>query len=117
MKLREIQNILGAEVITGEDFLNKDIQSAFGSDLMSDVLTLVDEKAILLTGLNNPQIIRTAEIIDLFAIILVRGKTPEEDLIKLAEEKKVTLMTTNHTLYTASGLLYSNGLRGVKLDE
>lgn len=116
MKLRDIQGILGAKVITGEKLLDRDIESAFGSDLMSDVLAYVDESAILLTGLNNPQIIRTAEMIDLFAIVLVRGKTPGEDLIKLAKEKEITLITTDYTLYTASGLLYNNGLIGVKIN-
>lgn len=116
MKLYEIQKILDAKVITGEEYLDKEVESAFGSDLMSDVLAYVDESAVLLTGLNNPQIIRTAEMIDLFAIILVRGKVPGEDLVDLAKEKKITLMTTKHILYTASGLLYKNNLKGVDIN-
>ncbi|MBS4537193.1 hypothetical protein GOQ27_01890 [Clostridium sp. D2Q-11] len=116
MKLKEIQKLLDAKVVTGEEYLDKEVYSAFGSDLMSDVLAYVDESAVLLTGLNNPQIIRTAEMIDLFAIILVRGKTPGEDLVGLAKDKNITLMTTNHILYTASGLLYGEGLKGVDIN-
>ena len=86
MKVYEIKEILDAEVICGEDFLDRDVYTACGSDMMSDVLAYVKEQAVLLSGLVNPQVVRTAEMMDMKAIILVRGKTPYEEVIKLATD-------------------------------
>ncbi len=116
MKLKEIREILDAKVLTGEEFLEREVYSAFGSDLMSDVLAFVNEKSILLTGLTNPQVIRTAEVADLFSIVFVRGKMPSKDLLDLALEKDITIMTTEFTLYTTSGKLYEKGLKGVRIE-
>ncbi|MFA5524421.1 MAG: DRTGG domain-containing protein [Tissierellales bacterium] len=116
MELLEIRDILEAKVLVGEKFLEREVFSAFGSDLMSDVLAYVNEKSILLTGLTNPQVIRTAEVADLFAIVFVRGKMPNKELIDLALEKDITLMTTEYTLYTTSGKLFEKGLLGVKIE-
>ncbi|WIV10568.1 DRTGG domain-containing protein [Proteiniborus sp. MB09-C3] len=116
MKLSEIRDILEAKVLVGEGFLEREVYSAFGSDLMSDVLAFINENSILLTGLTNTQVIRTAEAADFFAIVFVRGKRPSEDLLDLALEKNITIMTTEYTLYTASGRLYEKGLKGVKIE-
>lgn len=116
MKLNEIRDILDANVLVGEEFLEREVFSAFGSDLMSDVLAFINEKSILLTGLTNPQVIRTAEVADLFAIVFVRGKMPSKDLLDLALEKNITIMTTEYTLYTTSGKLYERGLQGVRIE-
>lgn len=116
MKLCEIRDILDAEVLVGVEFLDREVYSAFGSDLMSDVLAFINEKSILLTGLTNPQVIRTAEMADLFAIVFVRGKMPSKDLLELALEKDITIMTTEYTLYTTSGKLYQEGLKGVMIE-
>lgn len=116
MKLCEIRDILDANVLVGEEFLEREVFSAFGSDLMSDVLAFINEKSILLTGLTNPQVIRTAEVADLFAIVFVRGKMPSKDLLDLALEKNITIMTTEYTLYTTSGKLYERGLQGVRIE-
>lgn len=116
MKLSEIRDILNAKVLVGEDFLDREVFSAFGSDLMSDVLAFVNEKSVLLTGLTNTQVIRTAEIAGLFAIVFVRGKMPSKDLLELALEKDITIMTTEYTLYTTSGKLYERGLKGVIIE-
>ncbi|SDZ32203.1 DRTGG domain-containing protein [Proteiniborus ethanoligenes] len=116
MKLREIEQILNAEVLVGEEFLDREVFSAFGSDLMSDVLAFINDKSILLTGLTNPQVIRTAEMVDLFAIVFVRGKMPSQDLLDLALEKNITIMTTEYTLYTTSGKLYERGLKGIEVE-
>ncbi|MBQ3038142.1 MAG: hypothetical protein IJD30_03070 [Clostridia bacterium] len=110
MKLIKVKEILDAKVLTGEEFLEKEISSACGSDLMSDVLAFVKDKALLLTGLINPQVIRTAEMMDIEAIIFVRGKEPDDSIIGMAKMKNIPLMTTEHPLYIASGLLFSNGL-------
>lgn len=116
MKLKEIKNILNAKVLVGEEYLEKEVKSAFGSDLMSDVLAYVNDGTVLLTGLTNPQVIRTAEMLDLFAIIFVRGKMPIQEIIDMAKEKNITIMTTEYTLYTTSGMLYEKGLKGIKIE-
>lgn len=116
MRLREIQRILDAEVLTGEENLDREVNSGFGSDLMSDVLAFVKEEVVLLTGLTNPQVIRTAEMIDLFAIVFVRGKTPSDEILNMAKANNITIMKTEHILYTACGKLYENGLKGVEIE-
>lgn len=113
MKLLQVRDILQAEVLAGKDNFDREIEYAFGADLMSDVLAFVNEKTLLLTGLTNPQVIRTAEMMDIAAIIYVRGKRPDDASLELAEENGLTIMCTPYTLYTTSGLLYSSGLRGI----
>lgn len=110
MKLSQVREILDAEVLTGEEFLDKEVNSACGCDLMSDVLAFVKDKAILLTGLMNLQVIRTAEMMDIETIIFVRGKVPDESIIGMAKMKDMTIMTTEYPLFVASGMLYSEGL-------
>lgn len=110
MKLSEVKEILDAKVLTGEEFLEKEVNSACGCDLMSDVLAFVKDKALLLTGLMNPQVIRTAEMMDIETIVFVRGKMPDDSIIGMAKMKDMTLMTTEHPLFVASGMLYSKGL-------
>ena len=110
MQLQEIRDILEADVLCGEQFLDREANSACGSDLMSDVLAFVKTQSVLLTGLVNPQVVRTAEMMDMCCVIIVRGKTPDEQLIKLAKEKDIVLMATKHRMYAACGMLYSNGL-------
>ena len=77
---------------------------------MSDVLAFVDDQALLLTGLINPQVVRTASMMDMKAIIFVRGKTPGEDILELAEECDISILSTEKPMYVSSGILYSNGL-------
>ncbi len=110
MKLSEVKKILDAEVLTGEEFLDKEVNSAWGCDLMSDVLAFVKDKTLLLTGLINPQVIRTAEMMDIDTIVFVRGKIPDESIVGMAKMKDMTIMTTKYPLFVASGKLYSNGL-------
>lgn len=119
MQLYDIKSTLGAKVLSGEDdtaLKEKEIHTACGCDLMSDVLAFVKDQSLLLTGLINSQVIRTAEMMDIVAICFVRGKTPPEDVIELAKDKDITLLQTEHPLYTACGLLYSEGLRGREHD-
>ncbi len=110
MKLSEVKEIISAEVITLENNIDREVNSAFACDLMSDVLAFVEDQPMLLTGLINPQVIRTAEMMDMKAIIFVRGKKPTEEIIELAQESGIVLMTTEHTMYYASGLLFKSGL-------
>lgn len=112
MKLADIQAILAAEVVAGSQWLSQEAISACGADLMSDVLAFTKERTLLLTGLTNVQVIRTAEMSDLVAIVFVRGKFPGLDVIQLAEEKGIPLMVCRYPLYEACGLLYSRGLAG-----
>ena len=112
MKLEDIERILSAEVIAGSELLQEDIEMACGSDLMSDVLAFVKSGSLLLTGLTNPQVVRTAEMADLRAICFVRGKRPGEDTIKMAESKNIPLLTTPLSMFEACGRLYREGLRG-----
>lgn len=111
MVLREVIRLLSAEVICGHDKLDLQVESACAGDLLSDLLAFSHNKTLLLTGLTNPQVIRTAEIIDLAAIIFVRGKKPNGETVHLAKEKKIPLLVTQLPLYECSGILYSAGLR------
>lgn len=112
MKLSEIKEILDAEVLVGEDELDREVHSACGSDLMSDVLAFVKDQALLLTGLINGQVIRTAEMMDIHAVIFIRGKEPSAEVIKLAEMRDIVIMRTELPMYPACGKLYAAGLAG-----
>ena len=110
MQLQEIRDILDAEILSGEEHLGREVQAACGSDLMSDVLAYVKDQSVLLTGLLNPQVVRTAEMMDMCCIVIVRGKMPDESVIKLASDKEIVLMTTKYPMYSACGRLYNRGL-------
>lgn len=112
MKIKEIREILDAKVISGEAFLDRDVFSACGSDMMSDVLAYVKDQSVLLTGLVNSQVIRTAEMMDMVCIVFVRSKQPSAEMIELAQESGIALLATDLRLYEACGKLYSNGLIG-----
>lgn len=113
MKLKEIKKNLDAELIIGDEYLDKNIEMACGSDLMSDVLTFIKPNSLLLTGLTNLQVLRTAEMAEIIGICFVRGKKPQNETIKLAnKEKKIFLLTTRLSMYEACGRLFKKGLRG-----
>jgi len=112
MTLREVSELLEADVLVGHDKLDREVTTAFGSDLMSDALAYAKTGSLLLTGLTNAQIVRTAEVLDLAAIILVRGKVPLLDTLDLARELGIPVMTTRYILFEAAGRLYSKGIRG-----
>lgn len=113
MTIKEVAKLLDATVICGdENQLSKNVHNACGSDLMSDVLAYVKDQSLLLTGLVNTQVIRTAEMMDFYCIVFVRGKCPTADMVELAEERGIVLLATTHRLFTACGILYSTGLEG-----
>ena len=112
MKIREIAKLLEADVLCGEELLDGEVHSACGCDMMSDVLAFVKEQAVLLTGLCNPQVVRTAEMMDMRCIVFVRGKVPSADIIALAEDSGIVVLASNERMYVACGKLYSNGLSG-----
>ncbi len=112
MKVSEIKNILDAEVICGEEYLERDVFTACGSDMMSDVLAYVKEQAVLLSGLVNPQVVRTAEMMDMQCIVFVRGKRPDDSIINLAKDRGIVLLSTKNPMFASCGMLYEKGLRG-----
>ena len=112
MKRDELIKLVNARIICGQDQPDMEIMCACGSDMMSDVLAFTKHDAILLTGLVNNHVLRTAEMLDIQNILFVRGKTPSEDIIKMAEEMDMVLMTTEYPMFTTCGILYQNGLKG-----
>jgi predicted transcriptional regulator len=114
LKLSRVREILNAEVITGGEQLDEiEVDSCFSADLMSDVLARQRANGILLTGLKNHQVIRTAELADIRAVCIVRGKTPDADAVALSKQKEIPLLVTSLTMFEACGLLYVSGLRAV----
>ena len=114
MTIREVVKIVSGEVLVGEDRLDERVDTACGSDLMSDVLAFVKEKTVLITGLINPHVVRTSEMLDITCIVFARGKQPSEEILEMAEEVGITVLTTEMTTYTACGELYIHGLPGTK---
>jgi len=113
MKILECAELLNAEVIVMTEDSEIEISVACGSDLMSDVMAFSGAtNQMMLTGLVNPQTIRTAEMLDVKFIVFVRGKVPDENMCNLAREKGISLLSTPLTLFTSCGLLYKSGIRG-----
>ena len=112
MTISQVRDILNARLHTPDVDLERQVHAACGSDMMSDVLAYVKDQAVLLTGLNNPQVVRTAEMMDMVCIVFVRGKQPDDAIIELAKERDIILMATPYRMFTACGLLYENGLKG-----
>ncbi len=112
MTIDEIKSILDAKYIVGEEWKNREVHTACGSDMMSDVLAFMKDQSVLLTGLCNLQVIRTCEMMDVICIVFVRGKMPDEAMTAMAKEKGITILTTTHRMFSACGMLYENGLQG-----
>lgn len=112
MTLREVKEILEAEVIVGADQLDMEVEAGCGADLMSDVLAFIKPQALLLTGLTNPQSVQTADVADVKAIVYVRGKRPHQETVELARKKRIPLLCTRYLLYDACGRLFQRGLAG-----
>ena len=112
MTIADIVRILQADLVCGADHLETEVHNAFGSDMMSDVLAIVKDQSVLLTGLVNPQVVRTADMMDMVCIVFVRGKDPTPDMIELAGDRGIVLLKSPMRMFTACGLLYENGLKG-----
>ena len=112
MTIADIKRILCAEVVGGQAHLETEVHNACGSDMMSDVLAFVKDQSVLLTGLVNAQVVRTADMMDMVCVVFVRGKDPTPDMIELAEDRGIVLLKTPLRMFTACGLLYENGLHG-----
>ena len=110
MKISTIRELLNAEVLCGEALIENDVHSACGSDMMSDVLAYVKDQAVLLTGLVNSQVIRTAQMMDMVCVVFVRSKRPTAEMLEIAEECGLVVLATDKRMYEACGTLYSSGL-------
>lgn len=113
MTIREIVGIVQGKVLCGQEHLDDNVEQAFASDLMSDVLTIKTDDFLLITGLANIQSVRTAEMSDVRYILFVRGKAVTEDMTRLAEDNDMVVLTTSFSMFKASGLLYGAGLKPV----
>ena len=112
MTLRQAIEVLQAEVLFGEQYLDRIVGTACGADLMSDVLAFHKENALLLTGLVNTQVIRTAEMSDIIGVVFVRGKRPHAEILAMAEENCLPIITTKFPLFESCGRLYMHGVQG-----
>lgn len=117
MDLRNIQKLLDAKVLTGAELLCRNIESCCGSDLMSDVLAFTKSNTLLCTGLTNMQVVRTADMAELSALIFVRGKVPDKEILQAASENELPVMTTEYTLFETCGILYQAGIRSCSKKE
>ena len=112
MRLDDIKRHLDATDVPGSAAADEDIQEVCGSDLLSDVLASGGAGSLLLTGLTNTQVVRTAEIVEIAAVCFVRGKRPQDETVDMAREVGLPLMTTRLSMFEACGRLHANGLRG-----
>ena len=112
MKLREMQKIINATCLN--DCGEKSVKKACAADLLSDVLAFTESDTLLLTGMVHGQVIRTAEMLDLVGVVVVRGKKPSEEMLELSREKGIPLFSTPLNMYEAVGQLYQAGLKGVE---
>lgn len=112
MTVQDIKEILKADVLCEGDGLGAEVHTACGSDMMSDVLAFVKDQSVLLTGLVNSQVVRTAEMMDMVCIVFVRGKQPQEQIVEMAAARGMAVLSTDLPMFAACGRLYEQGLRG-----
>lgn len=112
MLISDIRKILGAELLSGAELLDTEVHAACGSDMMSDVLAYAKDQGVLITGLLNQQVIRTAAMMDMVCVIFVRGKRPDRDILELAKENGIAVLATSHRMFSTCGLLFKAGLTG-----
>lgn len=113
MKISEMQEILKARVLCGEDQLDNVVTAAGAADLMDDVLAAAAKGCALLTGVTTDHVLRTAKIVGVAAIVIVRGKTPSNEFVEMAESYELPLLISDYSLFVACGRLYMNGIRGL----
>lgn len=115
MKLQDLISTIDGTLVTNPTNLNRMIKGGFAADLMSDVLASIQPEAVLMTGLCNPQIVRTAQMADVVAIVLVRGKRPHAETIQLANEENVPLVSTPYGMFDVCSRLHDAGLASLEL--
>lgn len=111
MKLEDVIKLTQASIVTDVFSETRTLQFGFSSDLMSDVLTLDVDNVLLITGLSNIQLVRTAEMADISVILLARNKKSDKEMIQLANESKIVILETSFSIYRCSGILFANGLK------
>ena len=110
MVLKELVRIVEGEILTGAAELDRHVEGGFGADLMSDVLASEQSDLVLLTGLCNPQVVRTAHMADIPVVVFVRGKMPSAEMIELADQEGILLVSTTHGMFEVCGRLHRAGL-------
>lgn len=114
MKISDVIKLLDARTLTSTINPDHPVSIACGSDMMSDVLAYTKKDSILLTGLTNPQVIRTSEMLDIVCLVFVRGKTPAPEILARAEELEICVLSTDYTMFDSCGILYQAGMKGGK---
>ncbi len=117
MKLKEIKELLEAEVVSGKDKLEAEVNFGCAADLLSDILAFGKPGSVLLTGLTNLQVINTANVSDIKAVCFVRGKKPDNNVIKSARRNDLIVLLTNLPMFESCGRLYQKGLKGIGFSE
>lgn len=110
MTISEISTLLSADICVSADRTGRDVSSAFAGDMLSDVLALSRQPDLLLTGLLNPQVIRTAEMLDTVCVVFLNGKVPDESILSLARERSISVLTTELSMFAACGALAGAGI-------
>ena len=110
MKLQEIAELLQARVLSSEHMLETEVQTAFCCDMMSDVLAFATNQSVLLTGLLNPQVVRTAMMMDMHCIVFINGKEPTPEIVSLADANDIVVMVSDESMFRAAGRLFDTGL-------
>lgn len=114
MQIKEIANLLEAEIITGDDAsLSTEVKYAFATDLLSELLKIDKNKTLLITGLSTVQTIRASTVMDVGVVLLVRGKKAQPEMIELARQNQIVMMEYKGSMFKASGILYQAGIRPV----
>ena len=110
MKLGQIAELLQAQVLSSECMLQTEVQNAFCCDMMSDVLAFATNQSVLITGLLNPQVVRTAMMLDMHCIVFINGKEPTPEIVSLADANDIVIMVTQESMFRAAGTLFDTGL-------
>ena len=110
MKLQEIAELLKARVLSSEHMLETEVQNAFCCDMMSDVLAFATNQSVLITGLLNPQVVRTAMMLDMHRIVFINGKEPTPEIVSLADANDIVIMVSDESMFRAAGRLFDTGL-------
>lgn len=111
MKISELAAIVDGQILCNAEKADKEVTSAFASDMMSDVLAFVRDQGVLITGLTNPQVVRTAVMMDIDCIVMVRGKKPDENIVGLARDNDIVFIATDKGMFETAGRLYAAGLK------
>jgi predicted transcriptional regulator len=114
MTLRDIKDILDAEVLSGEHLLDREVRMGFACDLVSEMLAFAGSGSLIITSLKNPHVIHTAEVMDAVGVLFVGGKNLNHSLTKQIEDSQIPLLATDLLMFKCCGLLFQHGILGAK---